>query len=107
MVAIAPLKTKISRLVQKCRDKDDLLRRLGAELRKLKKGGGPGPLLQELAMMEQRMSSEEYNMPEAEFLQQPNHSNRLSVSMIDLRGQGLTPPSVTAKISSPTVTRRW
>lgn len=45
---------------------DHLLRRLGAELRKLKKGGGAGALLQELALMEQRMPSEEYNTREEE-----------------------------------------
>nr|XP_022342694.1 227 kDa spindle- and centromere-associated protein-like isoform X6 [Crassostrea virginica] len=86
MVSVAPLKTKVARLMQKCREKDDLLRRMGAEFRRQKKGGGPGSLLQELALMEQRMPSEEYNTQEAESSQQKgNHLSRLSVSMIDLQ----------------------
>ncbi|XP_078310552.1 uncharacterized protein LOC111136261 isoform X11 [Crassostrea virginica] len=85
MVSVAPLKTKVARLMQRCREKDDLLRRMGAEFRRLKKGGGPGSLLQELALMEQRMPSEEYNTQEAESSQKGNHLSRLSVSMIDLQ----------------------
>ncbi|XP_056005076.1 centromere protein F-like isoform X5 [Ostrea edulis] len=85
LLSMAPLKTKLARLVQKCREKDHLLRRLGAELRKLKKGGGAGALLQELALMEQRMPSEEYNTLEEESHQQENNLSRHSVSMIDLQ----------------------
>jgi hypothetical protein len=51
---------------------DHLLRRLGAELRKLKKGSGAGPLLQELALMEQRMPTEEYNIQEEDSHQVKN-----------------------------------
>ncbi|XP_062608663.1 RIMS-binding protein 3B-like [Saccostrea cucullata] len=79
------MKTKLARLMQKCREKDDLLRKLGAELRKQKIGGGPGSPLQELALMEQRMSSEEYNVLEEGSPQQANHLSRHSVSMIDLQ----------------------
>ncbi|XP_061184260.1 golgin subfamily B member 1-like isoform X3 [Saccostrea echinata] len=85
LLSVTPLKTKLARLMQKCREKDDLLRKLGVELRKLKMGGGPGSLLQELALMEQRMPSEEYNVLDEGSPQQANHLSRHSVSMIDLQ----------------------
>ncbi|XP_062615077.1 golgin subfamily A member 4-like isoform X3 [Saccostrea cucullata] len=85
LLSVTPMKTKLARLMQKCREKDDLLRKLGAELRKLKMVGGPGSLLQELALMEQRMPSEEYNVLDEGSPQQANHLSRHSVSMIDLQ----------------------
>ncbi|XP_069140481.1 golgin subfamily B member 1-like [Argopecten irradians] len=64
VLALVPLKSKVHRLSQKCKDKDELLRRLGEELRKFKGISKPVVLLEQLRHMEELMAGEEYNKPD-------------------------------------------
>ncbi|XP_033756453.1 centrosomal protein of 290 kDa-like isoform X2 [Pecten maximus] len=66
VLALVPLKSKVHRLSQKCKDKDELLRRLGEELRKLKGISKPVVLLEQLRHMEEQMAGEEYNKQDTE-----------------------------------------
>ncbi|XP_060066658.1 nuclear anchorage protein 1-like isoform X2 [Ylistrum balloti] len=66
VLALVPLKSKVNRLSQKCKEKDELLRRLGEELRKLKGISKPVVLLEQLRHMEEQMAGEEYNRPDSD-----------------------------------------
>ncbi|XP_021350814.1 centrosomal protein of 290 kDa-like isoform X3 [Mizuhopecten yessoensis] len=66
VLSLVPLKSKVHRLSQKCKEKDELLQRLGEELRKLKGISKPVVLLEQLRHMEAQMAGEEYNKPDSD-----------------------------------------
>ncbi|KAL3865001.1 hypothetical protein ACJMK2_006637 [Sinanodonta woodiana] len=49
---VGPIKSRIAHLQQKCNEKDEMIRRLVHELRRLKAGAKPSPLLEELCRLE-------------------------------------------------------
>ncbi|XP_077866068.1 uncharacterized protein LOC100376626 isoform X2 [Saccoglossus kowalevskii] len=61
-LAVAPLKAKVSRLVKKCKERDELIKKLTNELRQQHKGH-PNELLEAVTKLQSRMPDEEYNEP--------------------------------------------
>ncbi|XP_064629965.1 centrosomal protein of 290 kDa-like isoform X3 [Lineus longissimus] len=60
--AVAPLRAKVMRLAQKCKEKDDLIRRLADDLKH--SGHGNPDLLHEVDHLRADAAHEEYNRPE-------------------------------------------
>ncbi|KAJ8302140.1 hypothetical protein KUTeg_021127 [Tegillarca granosa] len=102
LVTIAPLKAKIKRLCLKCRDKDDLLRRLGVELRKLKGPGKPVRLLEELNGLEALMANEEYNGHDSDMGSPHNISPRFHPA----GGESIRSPSASSLSDSDSEIKR-
>ncbi|XP_077992979.1 uncharacterized protein LOC144446976 isoform X7 [Glandiceps talaboti] len=62
LLAVAPLKAKVSRLVKKCKERDIVINRLAKELTQ-QYGGRSSELLDAVVRLQSRMQDEEYNEP--------------------------------------------
>jgi hypothetical protein len=79
---IQPLQAQVDRLNRKCQEKDILLSRLGAELRRV--SHRPSSALDDLTRLEQMMSAEEYNKTPKAGDRRAGHMRSSSMDDLDL-----------------------